>query len=854
MRYPGKQLLLGAVVALSLAVAPASATNRQSLHDVLAYLQGEGYPLVFSTDTVHADMYLDAPEITLQAVERSLANYGLELDRSGGLWVVVPSDTTSVLTVQLVSSSGNPVREPAITVAGTAAPLQRVGNGAFAVSAEPGTIVWFTASGHQPTEVEMTHDGQIVVLSAVRALETVIVAGSRHQLAPSGATGSATRLMAEEMRVIPALGGDSIRVANRLPGMSSVGVSAKPRIRGGLQNETLILVDGIELIEAFHLADFQSVFSSIDDRTVDSIDVYTGGFPARYGNRMSGVMDVAMLDEAETPGSEVGLSIYTAFANTRGRSADHDTHWLASVRHGNLELLINRINSRTGKPKYYDAFARVGHKFNDHTELLFGAFASRDDVKLSDGDETSKSDIDSRYLWTRLNSRIREGLDNTTLLSYISSTREKNQLSPQTDEDIRGFLDHDQDAEKLGLRTDFSMRWRNQLIEFGSQLEYARADYDTRAIVERGALAVLLGRNPIDVFDVHESPDGWTGGVYLSGDFDLTERLSIQPGIRWDFQDYYTNTGSTDHASPRIGVRYEIDETMLVRLDVGRFYQPEGIQAMQTTDGVDVFQPPQRADHFIAGWYWDPSPDWKLRAEVYRKRYGRTSLRFENIFNPFVILAELEPDRVPIAPQRAEAWGVDLEARHELSASLSGTLRYSYMDADDRINGSWVPRRWSQRHTVNAILAWERESYTLAAALAWHTGWRTSVPPGSIGVGETLPIESLLNNTELREYFSVDLSASKTWTIGGSMLTVFADLTNSLDRNNVAGIDYDLELEDGELIFEPDNEVLFPLIPLESGDFPLERPVAEAFSISSSNVSSLLLTITTPSFTCSISK
>ena len=216
MRYPGKELLLGAVVALSLVVAPASATNRQSLHDVLAHLQGEGYPLVFSTDTVHADMYLDAPEITLKIVERALANYGLELDRRGGLWVVVPSDATSVLTVQLVSNSGDPVREPAITVAGTAAPLQRDGNG-FAVSAEPGTIVWFTASGHQPTEVELTHDGQIVVLSAVRALETVIVAGSRHQLAPSGATGSATRLMAEEMRVIPALGGDSIRVANRLP-------------------------------------------------------------------------------------------------------------------------------------------------------------------------------------------------------------------------------------------------------------------------------------------------------------------------------------------------------------------------------------------------------------------------------------------------------------------------------------------------------------------------------------------------------------------------------------------------------------------------------------------------------------
>ena len=151
--------------------------------------------------------------------------------------------------------------------------------------------------------------------------------------------------------------------------------------------------------------------------------------------------------------------------------------------------------------------------------------------------------------------------------------------------------------------------------------------------------------------------------------------------------------------------------------------------------------------------------------------------------------------------------------RRVAPCGLSATLRYSYMDTDDRINGIWVPRRWSQRHTVNGIVAWERESYTLAAALTWHTGWRTSVPPGSIGVGETLPIETVLNNTESREYFSVDLSASKTWSLGGSTLTLFADLTNSLDRNNVAGIDYDIEVEDGEFMFEPDNETLFPLIP-----------------------------------------
>jgi outer membrane receptor for ferrienterochelin and colicin len=183
-----------------------------------------------------------------------------------------------------------------------------------------------------------------------------------------------------------------------------------------------------------------------------------------------------------------------------------------------------------------------------------------------------------------------------------------------------------------------------------------------------------------------------------------------------------------------------------------------------------------------------------------------------------VIHPELEPDRGAISPQGAEAWGVDIEARYDLSSGLATTLRYSYMDVDDRISdtseGTWVPRRWSQRHTVNAIVAWTRNDYTLAAALTWHTGWRTTVPPRTIGIDETLPIEQVLNNTELRDYLSFDVSASKSWTVGRSTVTVFADITNALDRNNVAGIDYDLEEEDGSFIFEPDRETLFPLIPL----------------------------------------
>ncbi|MEJ2131585.1 MAG: TonB-dependent receptor, partial [Gammaproteobacteria bacterium] len=611
----------------------------------------------------------------------------------------------------------------------------------------------------------------------------------------------------------PAMGGDSIRVATRLPGVSSVGVSARPRIRGGLQDELLVLVDGVELLDPFHLADFQSIFSTIDDRTVDAIDVYTGGFPARYGNRMSGVMEISTPEQANKPGTELGLSMFSALVNTRGKTESGDTTWLASGRRGNLDLLTNRINSRSGHPRYFDAYGRVGHRLNDKAELFLGGFFARDDVTLKDDEERAESDIDSRYTWLRLDLDHAPALKSASVLTYVWSNRDKEQLSPDEEQDSVGFLDYTQRTRKYSGRTDWSYSFAEHLMEFGAQLEYEKSAYDSSALIDRGDLSGLIGQSPIESFDIHEHPDGWSGGVYWSGEFAVTDALTVLPGLRWDFQDFYHHHGYTDQISPRLGLKYALLHNLHLRLDAGRYYQPEGVHEMQASDGVDRFYKPQRAEHFIAAIEWSPLPTWDVRVEAYRKQYGRTKARFENIFNPFVLLPELEPDRVLIAPTRARASGYDIETSRLFSDVMSASLRYSYMDADDRINGTWVSRRWSQQHTVNAVASWQFETFSVSAALTWHSCWRTSRPPNTLPADEEIALEDLLNNKELKGYFSFDLSASKAWQVGKSRITTYADVTNVFNMDNAAGVDYDIdEQNDGSYVFLQDDETLLPVI------------------------------------------
>ncbi len=747
-----------AVTALLIGIgcaASSAGAERIALVDALERLRQQGYDFIYSNDLVTSSLYVEVGQMTLDEVRAALPGIGLQLVRQDDVWLVVRAPS-----------------EP------PAAP-------------SPVAAVTPAATGSR--------------------LETVIVTGSRH-LVPTGLAGASTStISAAEMNVTPALAGDAMRVINRLPGMSSVGISAKPQVRGGVQNETLILLDGIELIDPFHLADFQSIFSSVDDRTVAAIDVYTGGFPARYGNRMSGVMEISTL-APDAPRTELGLSLFSAFANTRGNTADGGTNWLVSARRGNLELLVDWLDDSYGAPKYDDAYARVGRRFGDKTIVYVGGHVTRDNISITDNAEVATSDIDTTYLWTRVEHVHSDALRGVTTLSTVSSDRDKTERNGEPDVSV-GFLDYTQEYRKYGMRTDFSYERAGLLMEFGAQADYSRSQYHASAVIERGPVGEILDGGVIDAFDFDTAPSGWSGGAYWSAEYALSDCWVVQPGVRWDFQDYYAN-GMDARVSPRLGLRYQPSDALTVRAAVGRYYQPQAIYEMQATDGVDELFSPQRADHYLLGVEWDSQYWIKWRAEAYYKDYQPTRTRYENVFDTFVLLPELEPDRVALTPSRARVVGVDLQARFEFLPNLSGVLRGSHMNADDRIAGEWIARRWSQHYTAQGMLVWEPgDSSAVALAYTWHSGWRTTPMPPRVPVGVQIPLTDILNRSTVDDFVSVDISARKSWHVGRATITAHADITNVFNHTNIAGIDYEAVETDTDIFMTPNPDKLLPWIP-----------------------------------------
>src|SRR5262249_8315585 len=151
-------------------------------------------------------------------------------------------------------------------------------------------------------------------------LAEVVVSASQYQLTRSlGAVRNS--FSGTDLESLPDLGDDALRAVARLPGTTSNGVTARTNVRGGEAGETLVRFDGVRLYNPFHLKDFQSIFSAIDPRIVGSVDVYTGGFRASDGDRMSGVIDIASLDAPAPRYGEVNLSFFNASALYAGQFA-----------------------------------------------------------------------------------------------------------------------------------------------------------------------------------------------------------------------------------------------------------------------------------------------------------------------------------------------------------------------------------------------------------------------------------------------------------------------------------------------------------------------------------------------------
>lgn len=624
-------------------------------------------------------------------------------------------------------------------------------------------------------------------------LEVVTVYASRYSVDTAG-PAAPSAWSREDIASLPGLEEDILRVTRYLPGTASNGLSARTNVRGGRDDEVAVWFDGVPLFEPFHFKDYSATIGLVDPASIERLDFYSGVFPARYGERLSAVMDVTPRRSRGGAHHEVGLSLLSAHLLSVGESgsAGFPLRWLASGRSSTTQLIAKALGRDEFEPEFTDMLLRLEGAIGDWT-LTAGAIALRDELRARSDGSGGIDEADAEYRdsagWFRVERSVRDGhlLEATVSVGSRRTDRAGSLDRPGL---VTGFVDDRRRIDSRYARLEWraSTRWRAGIETTESEAAYAylgSASFDPW-------LADLFTRSPS--FDRRNAllADGRSIAAYASRlvtvgrswRLDAGLRLQYRSGTLLDREVSSRAAGSEfDRVDlePRLALEYALDERTTLRLGVGRTTQATRPDELAVADGDATFFHRQAADQIVLGAEWHPGPEKTWRLEAYRKDLRDPAPRFENLLDPVTLLPELEVDRTRIAPDAARLYGIELSGRVAWSRAWSGWLSYTWSEASDRIDGRWVPRSWNQLHSVVAGAAWKRGSWELSASAFWHSGWQRSVIEQGGNAGTAVVVR---NGSTWGDFASLDLRASWTRPLHAGALRVWADLSNATQHRN----------------------------------------------------------------------
>lgn len=646
-------------------------------------------------------------------------------------------------------------------------------------------------------------------------VEEVVVQTSRYTLA-AGNVATQTFLTQEQVKNMPRLADETLRAVQRLPGTATNGFSSLGPVRGGEPGETAVILDGLRLYEPFHLKNFLSPVSLLDSRVIDSIEFYSGGFPAIYGDRMSAIIDATAVRPTQRRYYEAGLNLFHTSLLGSMQFDDGRGNILLSGRRSNVGDLAQLSERDFGEPHYSDGFGRIDYRFSDSTRASFDTLVSSDaiDATKAGGTQVARAHYRNVYSWATVD---HDWSDRTGSRLIGSFTDLSNERHASVDEPGRrvGSVSDERLFHVVGLRLENSYEGERLSHRYGAEVRrlWGQYAYSSALTVEPGfPFPGSPGSNLQRALS--PEPEGYESSAYWDARTNLNERWTLQGGMRVDTQTY-DGSDDSEQWSPRLSVLYAAGPRTHLRASWGRFFQSQGINELQVEDGVDRFYPAQHADHAIVSFDHSFAAGLDLRIEVYRKYYRRINPRFENLFDPLVLFPEAEFDRVRIAPQSARARGIELLLRLRPQGSWSGWFSYSWSRVEDRVEQQNVLRSWDQAHAFNLGIVWAKGPWTATITNSYHTGWpTTTLEVTSPAAGAPQIILSGRNRDRLDYYNTLDARLTRTFALPRGALDVFVEVSNALSRDNQCCVRYDVtQNPDGSLNYSRDVDAWLPLVP-----------------------------------------
>lgn len=646
-------------------------------------------------------------------------------------------------------------------------------------------------------------------------MDEIIVTPSRSNVAETDLTRGAS-LTQGDLERVPQIGDDLFRSIGRLPGLAADDFTAKVWVRGAPNTEVLTRFDGVDLIDPYHLKDYDGAVSIVDLQTASSVEAITGGFTAEYGNRLAGVVNVVSRSAPPAAMStRISLNLLNLSLSSSGVFASSRGQWFASFRKGLPDLALKSVHEdQTLSPRYHDFMGKLEYQVAPtHTVSLHLLHAADRLTVRQTGDPELRSSSSDTYFWIRWRGSFGDRLTKETVISLTNLERDRQGSGLLGRSPF--FLRDRRDLKSYSARQDWQLSVSDSaLLRFGFEGAFASNDY--RYIMRREVGYIEGGAflSRPDQFEVALAPDGSRAGSYAAVRWRPLPSLTFEPAVRFDRQDY---TGESQ-TSPRLNAAWSVAGGTL-RAAWGLYHQPQGLHELQVSDRDIGFHGAERAEHRVLSFERQLSPGLGLRVEVYERKSSRLRPRWLNLDDPYNAFPEVQSDRVRLTPSEGRARGLEFTLRGKTPFHLSWNASYALARSEEKMLEKWIPRARDQRHTLqlDATYAPNRR-WQFSAAWQYHTGWPTSETSYrllTLGDGSQVVVANTAApfSLQLPAYHRLDLRVTRQFILRRGTLSAYLDLFNAYDRSNLIGYDREVMVRNSTVEVTTRPRKLFPFLP-----------------------------------------
>ncbi|HET9474205.1 MAG TPA: TonB-dependent receptor [Steroidobacteraceae bacterium] len=612
-------------------------------------------------------------------------------------------------------------------------------------------------------------------IPATEPLEEISVYASRYAIESDVA--EPRKLSGNDIEMIPGSHDDALHAVRSLPGMAS-NASGRPYIRGSLSEDILVRYDGIGLLDPFHLKNFQSLISAIDPAGIESIEVFSGGFPVRYGQRSGGVIDISAPTIDAGHEYRANLSLISGGVSSIGKSEQLPLEWLAAIRRSTLDI-IDPVEDQFGKPQFSDSLGRLRWA-TERGAWTLGWLLLDDRLELgvSDDEEKATARYRDEYVWLAREHKFSDSLTTRGSLVVTSAVRGRQGTLVRPDV-ASGALDEMRKFNGLDFSNDWTFRSsESSTYTFGGAIGSTNANYRYSRVSQFSPeVAAAFGRAEIEELQYLQNPHVVTVALY-GANRRRWSKFEAELGVRFDAQ-HYERDGNHSQVSPRINLRYDMRDDLRLYASAGRFTQAQHVEEWRVEEAQQRPDAAQVSIHSILGLEYDLERGGRIGIEAYSKQWTTAAPYFDSQLDPLALLPDLSPDRVRVVPQNSEASGLELRARMPLAEHFTGwgTLSWARVADDFRESGD-IRRSWDQPLSLTAGLAWKNARASFSVLGGWHRGWpRTPVATQPVDVG-------IRNSERWGDFYTLDLRGSWSWQLAHGDFAVVLDVTNATNRAN----------------------------------------------------------------------